>query len=222
MVAKIFTAAREGLFCQLVEVETDCARGMSHFEIVGLPDSAISESRQRLRSAFKNSGVEFPPGHTTINLAPSFLRKEGTTFDLPMAVSILCHVLGVPAESFAETLFVGELSLDGALRAIPGVLSIVEFARQHGFKRLVIPVPCQSEGSLVSGITVYAVESLQHIVRFLTSPEAFVPLAHTPLATLPRVEDSAPDLASVLGQDYAKRALVIAATGWHNVLMLCL
>ena len=219
MVAKIFTAAREGLFCQLVEVETDCARGMSQFEIVGLPDSAISESRQRLRSAFKNSGVEFPPGHTTINLAPSFLRKEGTTFDLPMAVSILCHVLGIPADTFADTIFVGELSLDGSLRAIPGVLSIVEFARQQGFKRLIIPAACQSEGALVGGIAVFAFDTLSQIVGFINNPSAYTPLVHTPLSTWPRSEDFAPDLSSVLGQDYAKRALVIAAAGWHNILL---
>lgn len=220
MPSKIFSAAPIGLHSELIEVEADISGGLGNFIIVGLPDTAIQESRERVRSAIKNSSLPFPQTRVVINLAPADIKKEGPSYDLPIALSILL------AESksfklkldFLKSLFIGELSLDGSLRAVGGILPIVIMAKAKGFKTIYLPKENAPEASLIEGIEIIPIENLNHLIKHLTSLEVITPYK-SENNFLDHQEKYAYDMADVKGQEFAKRAIEIVAAGAHNILL---
>lgn len=207
-----------GLEGYIVEAEIDISRGLPRFDIVGLPDTAVKESKERVRSAIKNSGKTFPQGAITVNLAPADLKKEGSGLDLAIAVGILrASNYGVD-KNIENTAFIGELSLDGTIRGVSGILPLLLSAKEIGLKSVVIPSQNKKEAQFVSGIDIYCVESLTDVCRFLSGADFEKLVCSTYSAT--QNEDYVHDLKYVKGQFMAKRALEVACAGGHNILMV--
>jgi Predicted ATPase with chaperone activity len=202
----------------LVDVEIDFSPGLPQFNIVGLPDKAINEAKDRVRSALKNVGFQLPSKRITVNLAPSHLKKQGTLYDLPIAVGILklSGVLNVGE----ETVFLGELSLDGKVNPVSGVLPIVLSLKEKGFRRFVVPKANAKEGAIVQGAEVYGVESLSQLIAFLKGEEELKPEEVDLNELFSKAFDYSIDLADVKGQYEAKKALEISAAGMHNLLLI--
>ncbi len=221
MLAKAWSASLEGLDASPVEVEVDISGGLPAVTVVGLPDAAVKESRERVKSAVANSHYKFPNRRITINLAPADLRKEGAAYDLAMAVGLLAAEGAAELVRLEEFLLFGELALDGALRPVRGVLPAALCARQKGLKGIVVPPECAAEAAVVDGVEVYSPKNLAEAVGFLSGK---LPLDRRRVdlaAIMGQSLACAGDLADVKGQAAAKRALAIAAAGGHNLLMMC-
>ncbi len=218
MISKVTSFALTGLDGVPVEVETDINNGLPACDLVGLPDAAVKESRERVRSAIKNSARRFPVNKITVNLAPADLRKEGSCFDLPIAVGILKASEQLSGVSCEGVVFLGELALGGALRPVAGILPLLIAAKARGFSTFVIPEGNAREASYIEGITVYAARSLAAVLDHLSGASPLAPVAAS------RYEASAAeyrsDLAFVKGQPVARRALEVAAAGGHNILLV--
>ena len=203
-----------------VTVEVNLSQGLPSFEIVGLPDAAVRESKERVRTAMKNSGFGFPEGRITVNLAPADMRKEGPAFDLPIAVGLLAAWGKVDAQALSGAAFFGEMALDGALRGVRGALPLAVSARAQGVKTLYVPAENARELRCVAGVAIYPVTSLKELSVQLQGDSVIEPIEPVTYETLLGERRPAMDLAYVRGQKAAKRALEIAAAGGHNVLMV--
>ena len=218
MLSKVFSFALNGLEGIPVEVETDIFKGMVSYDIVGLPSASVKESKDRVEAAIKNSALRFPVNKITINLAPADVKKDGSHYDLPLALSILIASDQIKAD-LSGFVFLGELALDGSLRPVTGILPMLISAKSKGFNRFVVPAANANEASYLEGTSVYASKNLKDAVDFLTGATRAQPVPHQSFVAARRTHVYNCDMSLVRGQKVAKRALEIAVAGGHNILL---
>ncbi len=223
MLYKTLSAAVYGIDAAVIEVEVDVSgirRNEDHFMTVGLPDAAVRESRERIRSALRNCGYDIPPTDITVNLAPADIKKEGSGYDLPMALGILGAYGGLSRKEVPDYVLVGELSLDGGLRGVRGALPIAIAARAQKIPNLIVPSINAREAAVVNGVNVFSVTSLMDVVRLLNGGDGAAPIRVDADALLSEARQFTVDFKDVRGQHTAKRALEVACAGGHNILMI--
>lgn len=220
MLARVWSASIVGIDALKVGVEIDVSGGLPGIVVVGLPDVAVQESKERVKAALKNAGYAFPTRKIVINLTPADLRKEGPSFDLPISVGILAASEQVNAQLLGDYLFLGEVSLDGGLRSVAGVLPIAAAAQNMGIVGLVVPADNAREAALVKGLTVYGFKHLSEVAAFLNQPERYQPVQLDVAEKLGKTPFYSADLKDVKGQAHARRALEIAAAGGHNLIFV--
>lgn len=221
MLSVINSAALLGVESYPVHVEVDLSNGLPAFDVVGLPDSAVKESRERVRTAIRNSGLSFPVKRITVNLAPADTRKEGAAFDLPIAMGILSASGLFPASVLENSILVGELSLDGSVRPVNGILPMMHDAFRRGIQTCFVPAENAEEAALVAGLTVYPVRTITQMLQHITRQAEILPFAKAedPFAVSSSLGETL-DFSHVKGQENAKRAMELAAAGGHNILLI--
>ncbi len=220
MLSKILSSAIYGIDAYIVEVEVDLASGLFAFSTVGLPDTAVKESRDRVMSAIKNTGFDFPQKRVTVNLAPADIKKEGSSFDLPIAVGILSAGGFIKPDKIKEFIILGELSLDGRIKPVKGALPIAVSAVANKIKAIILPAENAKEAAVVEGISVYPVENLPQVVEFLNGSLEIIPVSIDIEKVFEEYRNYDVDFSDVKGQYHVKRALEVAAGGSHNILMI--
>ncbi len=224
MYSKIYTGAISGIDSLIATVEVDVSTGMPTFEMVGLLNHEVREAKERVKVALKNTGIEIPPKRITVSISPADMRKEGAAYDLPVAVGMLVSLGHLLAERIQDTLIVGELGLDGTVKPVKGILPIVRKAKQEGHKRCIVPLENAKEGAIIKDIQVIGVRSLQETIDYLILQEkdkaSFLVPAEYDNDTDTGEDSYDVDFADINGQETVKRAMEVAAAGFHHILMI--